>query len=72
MTRGAPAGIFSRGFSLVWVASYTGFLSFSLIRQPTLPLYVHRLGGSAAVIGWLGGALLARDDRCRPAAGAAT
>jgi MFS family permease len=61
--------ILTRDFISVWTASLAGFFSFYLIQQPTLPLYVQHLGGSAAEIGWVGGAFSITTILARPFVG---
>lgn len=68
---GASERIFTRDFLCIWVASYAGFFSFYLIQQPTLPLYVRHLGGSATAIGWVGGAFSVTTLLFRPLVGRA-
>jgi MFS family permease len=63
--------IFTRDFLSIWVASLSGFLSFYLIQQPALPLYVESIGGTARVIGWVGGAFSITTLLFRPMVGRA-
>ncbi|NLG65932.1 MAG: MFS transporter [Actinobacteria bacterium] len=70
-TTDTTARIFSRDFIFMWAASFSGFFSFYVIQQPTLPLYVESLGGSAAEIGWVAGVFSVASLLCQPLVGRA-
>jgi len=63
--------IFTRDFLFIWIASFAGFLSFYMIQQPALPLYVESIGGTARAIGWVGGAFSVTTLIFRPLVGRA-
>ncbi len=60
--------IFTRSFISVMLINFFIFFSFQMI-FPTLPLYIHKLGGSDAVVGLIMGMFTATSLITRPFAG---
>jgi MFS family permease len=69
--RQSRADLITRPFVLIWAANFAGFLSFYLIQQPTLPLYVQHLKGSPGDIGIVAGAFSITTLAVRPFVGRA-
>jgi MFS family permease len=64
--------LLTRDFILNWGASFIGYLSFYLIQQPVMPLYVQSIGGGPQQIGVVIGATSLATLLARPLAGRAT
>lgn len=69
MTENEPP-IFTHSFVSVTIINFLVFFSFQMI-FPTLPLYVHKLGGSDSVIGFVMGIFTVTSLLTRPFAGLA-
>ena len=67
---GKEPPIFTHSFICITVINFLIFFSFQMI-FPTLPLYVHELGGSDSVIGFVMGIFTATSLIARPFAGLA-